>query len=60
MGIDSFRFITDPNKHFFQDQMDSIFLLLGVLGVLALVLGLLLVYNTINSLISSRPTRSAS
>jgi putative ABC transport system permease protein len=46
-----FRLITDPNKHFFQDQMDGLFVLLGVMGVLALVLGLLLVYNTMNALI---------
>jgi putative ABC transport system permease protein len=53
-GITSSRLITDPNKHFFQDQMDGLFLLLGVLSVLALVLGLLLVYNTINALISQQ------
>ncbi len=53
-GIDSFRLITDPNKHFFQDQMDGLFLLLGVLSVLALILGLLLVYNTVNALISQQ------
>jgi putative ABC transport system permease protein len=48
------RLITDPNKHFFQDQMDGIFFLLGVLGFLSLILGLLLVYNTINSIISQQ------
>ena len=31
--------------------MDGIFYLLGILGVLSLILGLLLVYNTINSII---------
>jgi len=46
--------VTDPNKHFFQDTMDGIFFLLGVMGALALILGLLLVYNTINSIISSQ------
>jgi len=50
-GIQSFRLITDPNKHFFQNQIDGLFLLLGVLGGLALLLGLLLVYNTMNALI---------
>lgn len=54
MGVQSSRFITDPNKHFFQDQMDGIFLLLGVLGMLSLILGLLLVYNTVNALISQQ------
>jgi putative ABC transport system permease protein len=54
MDKETFRLITDPNKHFFQDQMDGIFFLMGVLGALALILGLLLVYNTINSIISSQ------
>jgi putative ABC transport system permease protein len=54
MDKETFRLITDPNKHFFQDQMDGIFFLMGVLGALTLVLGLLLVYNTINSIISSQ------
>ncbi len=54
MSRSSGRFITDPNKHFFQDQLDGIFLLMGVLGALALILGLLLVYNTINSIILSQ------
>jgi len=51
-GKESGRFITDPNKHFFQDQMDGLFFLLGVLSALSLVLGLLLVYNTMNALIA--------
>jgi putative ABC transport system permease protein len=53
-GKESGRLLTDPNKHFFQDQMDGVFFLLGVLGALALILGLLLVYNTINSIISQQ------
>lgn len=52
MDNDSYRIILDPNKHFFQDQLDGIFMLLGVLGALSLVLGLLLVYNTVNAIIS--------
>ncbi|MBN1535539.1 MAG: ABC transporter permease [Anaerolineales bacterium] len=51
MENDSYRLVLDPNKHFFQDQLDGIFLLLGVLGALSLVLGLLLVYNTVNAII---------
>ncbi len=54
MGSDSGRFIVDPDKHFFQDSMDGIFFLLGVLGALALALGLLLVYITINAVISQQ------
>ncbi len=44
----------DPNKHFFQDIMDGIFFVLGVMAVLALFLGLFLVYNTINAIISQQ------
>jgi putative ABC transport system permease protein len=54
MGRESGRLITDPNKHFFQDSMDGIFMLLGVLGVLSLILGMLLVYNTISSIITGQ------
>ena len=46
--------VTDPNEHFFQDFLDGIFFLLGVMGSLALILGLLLVYNTINAVISQQ------
>lgn len=53
-GVTSFRQILDPNKHFFQDQLDGLFLLLGVLGALSLILGLLLVYNTVTALISQQ------
>ena len=51
-GKASVRFITDPNKHFFQDQMDGLFFLLGIMSAVALALGLLLVYNTVNALIA--------
>ncbi|MGD9093003.1 MAG: FtsX-like permease family protein [Anaerolineales bacterium] len=53
-GKDSGRFLVDPAKHFFQDQLDGLFFLLGVLGALALILGLLLVYNTINAIIAQQ------
>jgi putative ABC transport system permease protein len=53
-GHDSARMITNPNRHFFQDQMDGLFLLLSVLAGLSMVLGLLLVYNTVNSLIAQQ------
>lgn len=46
--------IVDPNRHFFQDVMDGIFLVLAILAVFALLLSLLLVYNTINALISQQ------
>lgn len=53
-GKDSGRMIYDPNEHFFQESMDGLFFLLGVLGMLSLILGLLLVYNTINAIISQQ------
>ncbi|MEM7342635.1 MAG: ABC transporter permease [Chloroflexota bacterium] len=46
--------VSDPNKHFFQDQLDGLFTMLGVMGLLALILGLFLVYNTINAIISQQ------
>ena len=44
--------VSDPKKHFFQDVMDGIFFILGVMALLALILGLFLVYNTIAAIIS--------
>ena len=46
--------VGDPNKHFFQDAMDGIFLVLGIMAILALILGLFLVYNTINAIITQQ------
>ena len=60
-NVDSYGFmpptgsrVVDPNKHFFQDSMDGIFFLLTIMAVLALLLGLFLVYNTINAIISQQ------
>ena len=44
--------VSDPKKHFFQDVMDGIFFILGIMAILALILGLFLVYNTITAIIS--------
>ncbi len=52
MDNDSYRNLLDPNKHFFQETLDGIFVLLGALGALSLILGLLLVYNTVNAIIT--------
>jgi putative ABC transport system permease protein len=49
-----YRQILDPNKHFFQDELDGVFLLLAVMGGLALALGLLLVYTTISAIITQQ------
>jgi putative ABC transport system permease protein len=48
------RRVSDPDKHFFQDTMDVIFLILGIMSILTLVLGLFLVYNTINAIVSQQ------
>jgi putative ABC transport system permease protein len=45
------RRVSDPNKHFFQDTMDAVFFILGVMAILTLILGLFLVYNTINAIV---------
>jgi len=44
--------ISAPDRHFFQDTMDGIFFILGLMAVLALILGLFLVYNTIAAIIN--------
>ncbi len=46
--------VVNPDKHFFQDVMDGVFFVLGVMAVLALLLGLFLVYNTINAIIAQQ------
>lgn len=44
--------VTDPAKHFFQDPLDGLFFIMGFMAIVALVLGLFLVYNTITALIN--------
>lgn len=46
--------ITSPEKHALQDVMDAIFLILGIMAVLTLLLGLLLVYNTISAILQQQ------
>jgi putative ABC transport system permease protein len=46
--------VADPNKHFFQDFMDGIFFIMGVMSIVALILGLLLVYNTISAIVTQQ------
>ena len=47
----------DPNQHADQNSVDAVFLILGVMGGLALVLGLLLVYNTITAVVGQQVTQ---
>jgi putative ABC transport system permease protein len=43
-----------PDEHFFQDTLDGVFLILIIMGVASLLLGLLLVYNTVSAIISQQ------
>lgn len=45
---------TSPDEHFSQDTLDGVFLILGIMGVASLLLGLLLVYNTVSAIISQQ------
>ena len=53
LSISSTR-IRDPNRHFNQEMVDSVMLILGVLAILSLGLGLFLVINTINAIIAQQ------
>jgi putative ABC transport system permease protein len=48
------RRVADPAIYYLQAPLDGIFVILGVMAILALLLGLLLVYNTINAVISQQ------
>ncbi len=54
LGSDNNTRIADPNKHFLQDFLDGLFLVLSIMGALILILGLFLVYNTINAVIAQQ------
>jgi putative ABC transport system permease protein len=43
-----------PDEHFLQDTLDGVFLILIIMGVASLLLGLLLVYNTVSAIISQQ------
>lgn len=44
--------ITDPDVHWMQDQVDTLSLILGVLGALSLGLGAFLIVNTMNAIVA--------
>ncbi len=46
--------VLNPAKHFMQDMLDSLFLILGLVGASCVVLGLFLNYNTINAIITEQ------
>jgi putative ABC transport system permease protein len=43
-----------PDEHFLQDTLDGVFLILIIMGLASLLLGLLLVYNTVSAIISQQ------
>lgn len=43
--------VIDPRTHPIQSLLDAVFLIMGVMGGLTIVLGLFLVYNTINAIL---------
>lgn len=55
--VDGDNRVLNPNQHFLQSTLDAIFLILGVMGGLALILGLLLVYNTITAVVGQQITQ---
>jgi len=46
--------VTDPRRHWFQDRIDAILLVLVVLGALGVFLSAFLIVNTMNALISQQ------
>jgi len=46
--------IQDPKRHFFQNNLDPILLLMGVIGALALVISAFLIVNTINAVLAQQ------
>lgn len=52
--VDQPRRVADPAIYYLQAPLDGFFFILGTMATLALLLGLLLVYNTINAVISQQ------
>ncbi len=46
--------IQDPKRHFFQDNLDPILLIMGVIGALSLAISAFLIVNTINSVLAQQ------
>ena len=49
--------IQDPKRHFIQDNLDPILLIMGVIGALALVISAFLIVNTINAVLAQQVTQ---
>ena len=52
--VDQPRRVADPAVYYIQATLDGFFFILGAMAALSLVLGLLLVYNTINAVVSQQ------
>jgi len=46
--------IQDPKRHFFQDNIDPILLIMGVFGALSLAISAFLIVNTINAVLAQQ------
>jgi putative ABC transport system permease protein len=46
--------IQDPKRHFIQDTLDAIFLLMGAIGALSLAISTFLIVNTINAVLAQQ------
>ncbi|GAB4170098.1 MAG: FtsX-like permease family protein [Roseiflexaceae bacterium] len=46
--------VSNPNRAFFQDPIESVGLILQSIGIIAVVLGLLLVYNTVTAIVTQQ------
>lgn len=52
--VDQPRRVADPAINYLQATLDGLFFILGMMAALALILGLLLVYNTINAVVNQQ------
>lgn len=46
--------VRDPNEHWFQDQLDTFLLILGISGALSLGLSVFLIINTLNAIVAQQ------
>jgi putative ABC transport system permease protein len=46
--------VVDPQIHPIQDSLDAVFLIMGLMGGFTIMLGLFLVYNTINAILTEQ------
>ena len=49
--------VTNPVAHPVQDVLDAIFLVMGLVGAAAMILGLFLIYNTIDAIITEQTSQ---